>query len=195
MTRILLSLFALLWASCTRDNSVHQVQPKPELDKPYVAWFHDSAYTARILPALDSDLPLSQNFDYACTDLPCPRFGIQYHTNGTPADSFTVDPSGAPSINLAAYYSGLVPSECRRGANRYTNIGLCLQTGLNDTLRVFNSQVDTYLVGSGCLGRLPWGDEIGVWVIHGRDSLFLSVAQINSHDDYFIISTLSKQAF
>ena len=195
MIRILFPALLLFLTACSRDGTPPAQKYDPNLDKPYVAWYHDAACTRRVLPALDSDLPLERNFDYACTDLPCPRYGIQYHINGAPPDTFSVNAENTASIDLTAYNNSQIPAECRPEAFRLTEIGFCIQTHFPDTVRVFNSVLDTFLIGTDCLGRVPWGEEIGIWVVHGVDSMFLSVDYINSHDDYISFPPPKKAGF
>ena len=175
----------LIFLSCSTENPPPVSKYDPALDFPKIAWYQDAGFKQRILPRIESDLPLSENFDYACTNLPNPRWGILKHTNGALNDSFSVDPSGVPSIDLSAFYATETPCECRNSANRYSNIGFCLQSARSDTFHCYNSEIDTVLVSPFCLGRIPWGEEIGLWVVRDSDSLFYSIEKINGHDDYF----------
>ncbi len=185
MRPLIAFMILLIFISCSTENHSSAIKYDPALDFPTVAWYHDSAFSQRLLPRIESDLPLSQNFDYGCTVLPVPRYGIQTHTNGAPADSFMIDHYGHSSVDLDAYNASQIPCECRDVANRYTDIGFCLQSAGYDTFHVYNSEIDSVLVSPFCLGRLPWGEEIGLWVVSNSDSVFYSVDRINSYEDYF----------
>ena len=171
-------------------------------DSSFTRWIHPSTYQVTCPTGPCMTITTGGAYDYTCTDLPDTFYGlIEYldgpegHTNDTLFCRGTscYDRKDGKYYDMTDYFRWLRNAVCDSAAASYSKIGLCMTSVPGDTVRLWNSCLDTTFFnvssGSFCIGKLPIPLDTaqqGVFVSsrHYGDTVFLPVGYINSHDDY-----------
>lgn len=215
---ILLSAALLLFLSCSdtpQPTAAATEDPPPPFSitiasHRMLTWYYDSNFTDFIRPSIYSVLCPSGpcmiiytgSPDYTCTEFPDTFYGIIEYVGGSVADvndtlichgSSCYDRKDGKYYDMSNYFAWMQNAVCDSAAASYSKIGLCMTIVPDDTVRLWNSCLDTtFYLGSSasfCLGKLPIpldSTQQGIFVSsrYYGDTAFIPVSYINTHDDY-----------